>query len=416
MKSVWLPFFCLLLGFLPEAETQPQWFLPVEERIVPDDSCVLHYPKGTDFFYRMFRQWDTLLEEGTGNVNILHIGGSHVQAGTFSHQLRYRMLQMAPQLTARRGFFFPFSVAKTNNPYNYKVSYSGNWSYCKNTQRDVPYKMGLSGMVVVPHNQQAQLSVRMRNNDGLRFDFNRLRLFAYSDSGRVEPLLLTADTVYRGSYDSASRTYLFVMETYVDSFNLMFRPKDSVWEPMYVRGFLADNDLPGFTYHAVGVNGASVPSYLQCPLFENDLRFLRPDLCIFGIGINDASGDRFDTAVFRQRYELLISEIQRVAPQCRFLFITNNDSYRKTGRRRYAVNTNGLLARDVFYRLAEEYEGAVFDQFTLMGGLKSMSRWQSEGLAQADKVHFTVKGYRYMGDMLYHALMQSYKEYLESKK
>lgn len=415
MKRAWVLFLFLLLRLVPEAEAQ-QWLLPAAERIVPDDSCVLQFPNGKDTFYEMFRRWDTLLEEGTGNVDILHIGGSHVQAGTFSHQVRYRLLQTAPQLTARRGFLFPFSVAKTNNPYNYKVSYGGNWSSCKNTQRDVPYKMGLSGMVVATQDRSAQLSVRMRNHDGLCFDFNRLRLFGYSDSGRVEPLLQTADTVYRGAYDSASRTYLFALENYVDSFNLVFRPKDSVWEPFFVRGFLADNDLPGFTYHAVGVNGASVPSYLQCPLFGNDLKFLHPDLCIFGIGINDASGDRFDTAVFRHRYELLISEIQQVSPDCRFLFITNNDSYRKTGRRRYAVNTNGLLARDVFYRLAEEYGGAVFDQFALMGGLKSMARWQSEGLAQADKVHFTVKGYRYLGDMLYHALMQSYKEYLETKK
>ena len=77
------------------------------------------------------------------------------------------------------------------------------------------------------------------------------------------------------------------------------------------------------------------------------------------------------------------------------------------------MNANGQLAQEVFYRLAEKYGGAVFDQFALMGGLGSMKKWESAGLAQSDKVHFTAKGYRYLGDMLYNALMYSYRDYLK---
>lgn len=379
------------------------------------DSCRLYFPAGTHAFVPLFRAWDTLFEEGTGTINILHIGGSHVQAGIFPHQVRTRLLQTAPGLTGRRGFVFPFSVAKTNNPYNYKVSCCGQWDFAKNTQRSIPYPLGLSGMAVLPRTPSATLSLCLRNNDGLYFDFDKVRVFGYSDSGRVFPVLTLNDTVFQGLYDSASRSYAFVLDRYTDSLTLSFVAEDSVWEPFCLRGILLDNDLPGFSYHAVGVNGASVPSYLQCPYFANDLRFLHPDLCVFGIGINDASGDGFDTVLFRQRYERLIEEIRRVAPDCCFLFVTNNDSYRRAGRRRYEVNTNGQLARRVFYRLAEEYEGAVFDQFALMGGLRSMKSWEAAGLAQHDKVHFTAKGYRYMGDLLYGALMQSYTDYLKRK-
>ena len=411
MKRFLLGCLCLLAVALP-AGAQALWSLPIEERIVPDDSCRLCFPGGTHHFQSMFGRWDTLLQDGVGTVNILHIGGSHVQAGTFSHQLRCRLSGMMPGMAAHRGFLFPFAAAKTNNPYNYRTVCTGPWLSCKNTQREPPYVMGLSGMVVVPQSPAARLEIHLRGSEGLCFDFDKVRLFGYSDSLQVEPLLQAGDTLYRGTYDTMSRSYLFMLDGFTDSLAVVFRPVDSVWEPFYLRGLLLDDDLPGFSYHAVGVNGASLPSYLQCPLFESDLSFLHPDLCIFGIGINDASGDRFDTVLFRQRYEQLITEIRRVAPQCCFLFITNNDSYRKTGRRRYAVNANGLLARDVFYRLAEEYEGAVFDQFALMGGLGSMKKWEEVGLAQHDKVHFTVKGYRYLGDMLYNALMQSYIDYL----
>jgi lysophospholipase L1-like esterase len=150
------------------------------------------------------------------------------------------------------------------------------------------------------------------------------------------------------------------------------------------------------------VNGAAVPDYLKCPLAD-DLRLLRPDLVIFGIGINDAHEKDFDTVAFKNNYLALCDSIRKVNPKCAFIFVTNNDSYRKV-RRRYTVNTNGPLAREVFYRLAALTGGAVWDQFEIMGGLKSMEKWQKAGLAQKDKVHFTRAGYRLVGDMLYEAL------------
>ncbi len=416
MKNLLCCLFFTVLGWgTLSSFSQEVWSLPPDERIGVSDSNRLYFPSDSLWFYDMFQRWDSLLLGGEGHLNVLHIGGSHVQAGMFSHQMRRHLLEIQPGLTSSRGFLFPFTAAKTNNPYNYQVKCSGNWSSCKNTGHSVPYIMGLSGMVVVPQTRTARLSLRLRNNDGLKFRFDKVRLFAYSDSGNVVPILQTGGLAYQGTYDTSSRTYLYVLDNPTDSFRLIFRQRDSVWEDFYIRGFQLENDEPGITYHAIGVNGASVPSYLQCPLFENDLQFVRPDLCVLGIGINDASGDHFDTTLFRKRYEMLLDEILRVSPDCRFLFITNNDSYRSSGRRRYSVNSNGLLARDVFYRLASEYKGAVWDLFSVMGGLKSMSVWEAKGLAQKDKVHFTSKGYRYVADLLYNALMQSYAYHLKGE-
>ena len=131
---------------------------------------------------------------------------------------------------------------------------------------------------------------------------------------------------------------------------------------------------------------------------------LHPDMVIFGIGINDAHTSDFDTVTFKNNYLQLCDSIRSVNPDCAFIFITNNDCYRRTGRRRYEVNRNGPLVRDVCYRLAALTGGAVWDQFDIMGGLKSMEKWQAAGLAQRDKIHFTRAGYLLLGDMLYEAL------------
>ena len=75
------------------------------------------------------------------------------------------------------------------------------------------------------------------------------------------------------------------------------------------------------------------------------------------------------------------------------------------------MNTNGELAREVFYRLASDVGGAVWDQFEVMGGLKSMEKWYKAKLARVDRVHFTAAGYRLVGDLFSSALLDAYKAY-----
>ena len=101
-----------------------------------------------------------------------------------------------------------------------------------------------------------------------------------------------------------------------------------------------------------------------------------------------------------------MDSILAINPDCAFLFITNNDSYRHPSRRTYTVNTNGLLAREVFYRLARENKAALWDQFHIMGGLKSMEKWKNARLAQTDRVHFTHAGYELVGDLFSQAFLE----------
>ena len=182
-------------------------------------------------------------------------------------------------------------------------------------------------------------------------------------------------------------------------------------------GVLLENGASGISVHGVGVNGASVPSYLRCDDFERDLELIKPDLIIFGIGINDAAEKDFEKRTFMKNYDDLIQIIQRVNPDCALLFLTNNDSYKRVRvkkKRRYEVNPNGKIVEDAFMEMGRQYNAAVWDQFDIMGGLRSMSDWEKAGLAQKDKVHFTNAGYQLIGDLLYNALITSYLEHVKS--
>ena len=374
----------------------------------------IYFPSGnTKAYDGFFKKLDNLISEGEGNITILHIGGSHIQAGTLSHQIRTNLLQMFPGMVSSRGMVFPFSVAKTNNPPNYKTTYTGVWEVAKNTQRPPKFPLGITGMCIASTDTNASVSIRLKNNDGVVYDFNRVYVLGQCDSGYMRPMLQIQDSIdIEGVYDSNRMAYSFSLPCYADFLTLYFQTKDSLWEPFYLRGFWLDNSLHGITYVDIGVNGANVSSYLRCNYLENDLSFIKPDLCILSIGINDASGTDFDTVYFQNNYKELISRIRKVSPDCAILFTTNNDSFRKIGKR-YYNNENGVLAQQAFYSLADYYKTGVWDLFSFMGGLNSMKIWEAKGLAQRDKVHFTPQGYTLIGDLIYNAFLTEYILYLK---
>lgn len=404
--------FIVLLSYLSSSFGQTI-YQPIDTTLISAKNT-LYFPKG-NALPLFFEKLDALIFGGEGNINIIHIGGSHVQAGIFSHSVRTNLLKMYPHIISNRGMIFPYSAAKTNNPYNYKTSYDGKWTAYRNVNRELPYPLGLTGMLIVSQDEEAKISIQIRNNEQPIYDFKRLRLLGYSDSAFIKPVLQTSTACIEGEYDSISKSYIFTLDNFTDSFCINFVKKaDTLWEPFYIRGIILENQLPGITYHSIGVNGASVPSYLKCELLENDMALIKPDLCVFAIGINDASGDNFDTLVFKQNYDFLIAKIKQVSPACEFIFITNNDSYKRY-KRRYYNNPNGLLAKEAFYQLAEKYNAGVWDLFTIMGGLTSMKKWEAEDLAQRDKIHFTVKGYQLLGDLLYNALIKEYSNHLQKQ-
>ncbi|MBR1835540.1 MAG: hypothetical protein IJ785_08590 [Bacteroidales bacterium] len=346
---------------------------------------------------------------GQGTVNIVHIGGSHVQAGVFPNQVRVRMMQRWPQAVGGRGMVFPYSAAaKCNNPDDYRVHCKEKVVLTRNVYKEPEYPLGLCGISVTAKDVPTRIQMLLTDKS-VDYRVQHIVVLGYSPQGVLPTLGFDGNEMEPSYVDTATHRYVFNLLQPVDSFDIVLPCSEG--QTFTLTGVCLGNRRPGFSYHSIGVNGAAVPDYLKCNL-TSDLRLLRPDLVIFGIGINDAHEKTFDTVVFKNNYLALCDSIRKVNPKCAFIFVTNNDSYRKTGRRRYAVNTNGPLARDVFYRLAELTGGAVWDQFEIMGGLKSMEKWQKAGLAQKDKVHFTRAGYRLMGDLFFNAL---YKELYKLK-
>ena len=379
----------------------------------------LQYPGDSLAMERFFAKLDSVVFLGQGHVSIMHIGGSHVQAGVLTQQFRDDLLDLGTDLMGGQHFLFPFSAGGTNNPTHYRISSTGEWTYSRNAVRkETDKRMGLAGAAITTTDSTATVSIisRPRRNPSISpsFDFNKVTLIGFSETEDTQPVVSYNDTIIVGEYDGYRSTYTFALPDYTDSICIRF---DSVPGEFTLTGVLLENGMPGISVNPVGVNGASVPSYLRCDDFERDLELIRPDLVIFGIGINDAAENDFDKDLFMKNYGALIRIIQRVNPDCALLFMTNNDSFKRVKvkkKTRYEVNPNGLIAEEAFMEMGKRHNAAVWDQFEIMGGLKSMQDWEHAGLAKKDKVHFTNEGYTLLGNLLYNALISNYIERIKN--
>lgn len=415
----WLVFIGLLLVYrLLSAQTLPL------VKPVPDlpfahlERNQIIYPGDSLAMERFFQKMDSVVFFGEGNLSIMHLGGSHVQAGMFTQQFRDNLLSISTDLMGGQYFVFPFSTGGTNNPSHYIVRSSGTWTYCRNAVRkETDKRMGLAGAAITTNDSTARVSIltkeRYPSNLPPDYDFNKVTVIGFSETENVVPVVSYDGTTIQGQYDEWKSTYTFSLPDFTDSICIMF---DSVPGEFTLTGILLENDMPGISVHGVGVNGARVSSYLRCDDFERDLNLIRPDLIIFGIGINDAAEKDFEKNNFKRNYNELIKVIKRVNPDCALLFITNNDSYKREKVKkkiRYEVNLNGMIVEEAFMELGKKYNAAVWNQFDIMGGLESMQDWEEAGLAKKDKVHFTNEGYRLLGDLLYNALITRYIEHIQ---
>jgi hypothetical protein len=397
----------------------PQSNIDISEyHFVNIEENTLKIPADSSLFNNFFTKVENVYTQQQGNVNILHIGGSHVQAGIFTETIRQNFDFFNKDLNPARGYIFPYRVARTDNPASYSVYYEGKWEAERNVKRLYNAKLGVGGIAVYTNDADAEITIKIDNSDNLNYVFfDKIKLLGYAENEAdwaVMPVLKVGNRVIYPNYNYVGKSYFeFDLQSPASEFKVLFPQNDSITHKFVLTGFLLENKQQGIVYHSIGVNGAAVQSYLNCENFESELATFTPDLVIFGIGINDWVDNNLTEEKFIANYNALIESIKRISPDCAFIFITNSDSYKKIRTRRkrsvYQVNANSLKAERAFFELARQNNGAVWNQFAVMGGLRSMREWQDAGLAKRDRIHFSAKGYKLLGDLFFEAFLSAYK-------
>jgi lysophospholipase L1-like esterase len=409
MKTKSVFFILFLMLFLESSAQDHSWLYHVNQyNFIRYDKNQLHNFGEDEYSSRFYQKLEKLLTTGEGRINIVHIGGSHIQAGTFPGRIRTRLQQLDGEMNAGWGFMFPYRMARTNSPFGYYIRFNGKWQSCRNTQNRRNCKIGVGGISAATSAPDTELTILLEDGNLLDYRFNKIRVYYENNAENyrvsVDSSLLKKVTKNEGYID-------FEINEYVDSLTIKLKKDFNVEGDFVLYGITTESAPNGFLYHSIGINGAHVPAFLDCELFEEQLAVLQPDLVILGLGINDAYGRRFSVSRFQQNYYGLIEKVRSAAPETAIIFTTNNDSYMY---RRY-VNKNGEKVRNSMFEMSEKLYTGVWDMYSVMGGLNSVVLWEKNNLAQRDKIHFTREGYLTLADLFFNALLNDFEQFVQDK-
>lgn len=403
----------LLLNLLTHAQETPSDYphdIPLPYYVKLDSNKIEFFGDSSKFF-PIFKTLSNFLTTGQGHLSVVHFGGSHLQADIYTQEFRTKMNQYFDNIITSRGLVFPYNIAETNNPVPYTSHFTGHWETYRNVEKNNPYKLGLLGIVASTTDTISSFSIYGRKTEP-SLHFNMAKIFynkAYTGF-RIYPM--QDSTQYTLFNDTSKGIYTIHYAEQQDTFQLKIIRTDTVCTPFDLCGISLENVNENMIYHTIGINGASIPSFLKCQLLTEQLKEIHPDLAVMSLGTNDAYQRQFDPMVYYHNLDTLIHTFWKANPDMAIILTVPNDNYLY---RRYP-NENTDKQEKVIYDLAKKYHLAVWNLYKIMGGFKSSQQWYKDGLMKRDRIHFTNKGYELKGDMYFSAFLKAWENFAVNKK
>ena len=355
----------------------------------------------------------TFKQNSSSDINIVHVGDSHVQAGFYSEPIRKDL--QAKIGNGGRGLVFPYQAAKTNGPTDYSFSSIQTWKAKRNCIEKGELPTGLSGHVIYNNSRTAVLTFKPRDRNliGKPTEIEIYHLstldsnFTYQISDSLGQII--------GSLDSAKSTQtksVFKISKPVYQWNIFPNSTNEKGKSSTILGVNLINN-PGLKMHTIGVNGAEYKHYLRSELFNIQLKDLNPDLIIISLGTNEAYNTKdFDPLKFEAIVDSFlvltklnnenVSILLASPPSIGQVTVTRNKKKRKVYQ--YTENKNIPIICEILQRQALKHQCAYWNFYEVMGGYNSINKWYAKGMTDKRRIHFSKKGYLIQGNLLKNAL------------
>ncbi|MEM1137830.1 MAG: GDSL-type esterase/lipase family protein, partial [Bacteroidota bacterium] len=335
IKNLWGLIFCFsilqIFGnyIFAQSRQDDLWYLDYGFINYEDNRVLSFQPNALNHFFTKLQRLETKKD---CQVQVMHLGDSHIQADMFSGKVREKIMQDQRFPMSARGFVFPYSAARTNNPYNYKTFFSGGWTGKRSVRSKDRSRWGMSGISIETNAQGASFSLHP-NIENFNYAIRKVKIFYPNTDPN------SFDIVPKISIENSISGY-FVGDGYVEftfrkpltAVELVVTKSREGQSKFVLQGVTLENTEPGVIYSASGVNSADVNSYFRCQDFEKNVGALSPDLVIISLGTNDAYMYAFNRQQFKTNMRILVSRIKNASPQTSILLTTPADNFR---RRRY---------------------------------------------------------------------------------
>ena len=376
-------------------------FLPAAENTIHNSISL------SPFYEKLYQ-----LKKGSSfQVNIVHIGDSHIQADFLTGRVRQNFQRDFGN--GGRGLIVPGHVARTNEPFSIRTSSPSLWEAKRCVFPDQPLPIGIGGITLKTTQQQVRLSIKTLNSPPLDYGFTKLTVFYQKDFNSFNLVVKDStdrDLAFLGSFtfEPYADVSTVILPFKTNLITLQALPANASQNQLILFGFNLENGKPGVVYHAIGVNGAKYKHYTVAAFFAQQTSALHPDLFILSLGTNEALEYPFNDPQFVNDMDKLVDSLRSKNPNVRFLLTTPADSFRKKTRRNPGVE----MIHQKIIDYAEKNNLAYWDLYAAGGGKHSADLWKKSKLLRSDGIHFSVGGYELQGDMLYEALIKGYNEYV----
>jgi lysophospholipase L1-like esterase len=351
-------------------------------------------------FFRM--KVDSLQKKLIKKVRVVHIGDSHIQADYFSGEVRIKLQEVLGN--GGRGLVFPYAIAKTNGPTDYRSLTSSTWERQMNVVYPHKFRTGVSGISI--KNSESECGFELSPSyDSLPIDFHSAQLF-FTSASRCEISCNGSKNNSHNAFNFSSRfdTVCFIFSSAQKKCFLGWKGNGE----FLFHGAVLENEKPGITYSSIGVNGARFDEYNKSELFFDQLPLLKPDLIVVSLGTNGSYHAAYSNESFAKQVDVFIANLKLSCPGVSVIFTAPPDNciYNRK-RKTVSENKNVVDARNLMKKKCEQNAIAWWNMYEAMGGKGSMKKWRAEGLAAYDYVHFSKKGYVMQGDMFSEALLEA---------
>ena len=369
----------------------------------------------------LYHVFDAFAAADSNVISILHLGDSHVQAGFFP--LATAALLQQQFGCAGRGYVFPYNLAGTNGPADFRWNSTVRWQSERVVDRNKADMLGPGAIAIISRNNAPTLSFSGKTDGAMDNNFRKVTLLY--DAGNANSTVIAPDAEITVTPVPLPDSSALSMATL--SFLQMSQSFQVRWEgagAFRFYGAVMENGRNGILYHSVGINGAMYQHYNDnSNILLAQMAVLRPRLVIISLGTNEAYG-RLDPLAFRDEIDKTIQLIRRQDSSVSILLTTPPDCMRtvRKATRRKVGKKYRTVYRSVHY--PNPYIAMVTQQIMGYARQHGLACWNFNAVNKAQKsrfagawapdhIHFNARGYQLQGQLLYDALKQSYSHYLQ---
>ncbi len=139
-------------------------------------------------------------------------------------------------------------------------------------------------------------------------------------------------------------------------------------------------------------------------------RLLNYKLIILTFGANMLASGNVNFNSYRSEMTKVIKELQKNFPTTSILLVGLGDKCIKRGSK-FVTSPDALKMMETQKKIAEDTGVTYWDKFEAMGGMNSMVEWVNHNppYASKDYGHLTYDGAKFLGEMIFDVLIDSYK-------